>query len=241
MRGMKDDATPSPDADLKDELQAMEVRVRKLRDTRNAFSDQARASADKRNAIQGQYKEHREKVDLVLAEVKAIRAEVKMHKEKRNAIQAQLRDIIGQAKGHRKEKGDKKSATAEYAQLKQEVAGLEKTFETSSVGQKKEKEMIKKIKEMGRRIEELAPEVVKFEMIAVDLSDMDTAIKTLKSEADASHQACSKLLAVPTSCPRKWTKRSPTVISSKQKATDSTMNSLTYERSQIKPTRKSPR
>lgn len=49
--------------------------------------------------------------------------------------------------------------------------------------------MIKKIKEMGRRIEELAPEVTKFEMIAVDLSDMDTAIKTLKAEADASHQA----------------------------------------------------
>ena len=53
MRGMKDDATPSPDGELKDELQAMEARVRKLRDTRNAFSDQARASAEKRNAIQG--------------------------------------------------------------------------------------------------------------------------------------------------------------------------------------------
>ena len=189
MRGIKDDATPNPDSELRDELQAMEARVRKLRDTRNGYSDQARTAADKRNAIQGQYKEHREKVDLVLAEVKAIRAEVKMHKEKRNAIQTQLRDIIGQAKGQRKEKGDKKSATAEYAQLKAEVASLEKTFETSSVGQKKEKEMIKKIKEMGRRIEELAPDVVKFEMIAVDLSDMDTAIKTLKAEADASHQA----------------------------------------------------
>ena len=189
MRGIKEDATPGPDSELKDELQAMEARVRKMRDARNGYSDQARTAADKRNAIQGQYKEHREKVDLVLAEVKAIRAEVKMHKEKRNAIQAQLRDIIGQAKGQRKEKGDKKSATAEYAQLKRDVAGLEKTFETSSVGQKKEKEMIKTIKEMSRRIEELAPDVVQFEMIAVDLSDMDTAIKTLKSEADASHQA----------------------------------------------------
>ncbi|MDE0857992.1 MAG: hypothetical protein OSA38_05440 [Candidatus Poseidoniaceae archaeon] len=189
MRGIKEDATPGPDSELKDELQAMEARVRKMRDARNGYSDQARTAADKRNAIQGQYKEHKEKVDLVLAEVKAIRAEVKMHKEKRNAIQAQLRDIIGQAKGQRKEKGDKKSATAEYAQLKRDVAGLEKTFETSSVGQKKEKEMIKTIKEMSRRIEELAPDVVQFEMIAVDLSDLDTAIKTLKSEADASHQA----------------------------------------------------
>jgi uncharacterized coiled-coil DUF342 family protein len=189
MRGSPDDAASNPDSELREELQGMEARIRKMRNTRNSFSEQARTSADKRNAVQGQYKEHREKVDLVLTEVKAIRAEIKMFKEKRNAIQQQLRDLIGQAKGRRSEKGEKKSATAEYAQLKQEVASLERTFETSSVGQKKEKEMIKKIKEMKIRIRELAPEVTEFEMINVDLSDLDTAIKTLRSEADGAHQS----------------------------------------------------
>ena len=48
--------------------------------------------------------------------------------------------------------------------------------------------MIKRIKEMKIRIEELAPEVTHFEMIKVDLSDLDSAIKTLRSEADAAHQ-----------------------------------------------------
>ena len=52
-----------------------------------------------------------------MAEMKAIRAEIKMFKEKRNAIQQQLREIINQAKGRRDEKGEKKSATAEYAKL----------------------------------------------------------------------------------------------------------------------------
>lgn len=188
MRGRPDDATPSPDAELREELQGMEARVRKMRNTRNSFSEQARAVADKRNAVQGQYKEHREKVDLVLTEIKAIRAEIKMFKEKRNALQQQLREVINQIKGRRDEKGEKKSATAEYAKLQQEVQSLEKTFETSSVGQKKEKEMIKKIKEMKLRIKELAPEVTQFEMINVDLSDMDSAIKLLRSEADAAHQ-----------------------------------------------------
>ena len=188
MRGRPDDATPSPDAELREELQGMEARVRKMRNTRNSFSDQARTVADKRNAVQGQYKEHREKVDLVLTEIKAIRAEIKMFKEKRNALQQQLREVINQVKGRRDEKCEKKSATAEYAKLQQEVQSLEKTFETSSVGQKKEKEMIKKIKEMKLRIKELAPEVTQFEMINVDLSDMDSAIKLLRSEADAAHQ-----------------------------------------------------
>tara|TARA_B100001093_G_scaffold12503_2_gene11595 strand:- start:8273 stop:9280 length:1008 start_codon:yes stop_codon:yes gene_type:complete len=189
MRGSPDDAASNPDSELREELQGMEARVRKMRATRNSFSDQARTVADKRNAVQGQYKEHREKVDLVLTEVKAIRAEVKMFKEQRNAIQQQLRDVIGQAKGRRGEKGEKKSASAEYAKLNSEVHSLEKTFETSSVGQKKEKEMIKKIKEMKRRIQELAPEVTELKIINVDLSDLDTAIKTLRAEADAAHQS----------------------------------------------------
>jgi len=188
MRGRPDDGTPNPDAELREELQGMEARVRKMRNTRNSFSEQARAVADKRNAVQGQYKEHKEKLDLVVTEIKAIRSEIKMFKEKRNALQQQARDLINQAKGRRDEKGSKKSATAEYAKLRHEVQSLEKTFETSSVGQKKEKEMIKKIKEMKIRIKELAPEVTQFEMINVDLTDLDSAIKTLHSEADAAHK-----------------------------------------------------
>ena len=35
MRGMKDDAEEKPDADLREELQTMEAKVRKLRETRN--------------------------------------------------------------------------------------------------------------------------------------------------------------------------------------------------------------
>ena len=116
-----------------------------------------------------------------------MRAEIKSFKEKRNAIQSQMRDLISQIKGKRKDHNNKRSATAEYAELKQQVDALEKKFETTSVGVNKEKEMVKKIKEFSKRIEELEPEVTKFKMVEVDLSDIDTAIKTLKSEADAAH------------------------------------------------------
>ncbi|MEC8106699.1 MAG: hypothetical protein VX115_03045, partial [Candidatus Thermoplasmatota archaeon] len=76
----------------------MEAKVRKLRDVRNNFSSDARSAAEQRNAVQAQYKEHREKLDLSVAEVKAIRAEQNLHKKRRDAIQAQIRDLIGQAK-----------------------------------------------------------------------------------------------------------------------------------------------
>jgi len=189
MRGMKDDAEEKPDADLREELQTMEAKVRKLRETRNSFSDSAKQSADKRNAIQAQFKEHREKSSLVLSEVKVIRAEIKLFKEKRNAIQDQIRQLISQVKGRRGEKKEKRSATAEFAQLKQEVDNLERTFETSSVGAKKEKEMMASLKLKHRRLAELEPDVAQFVLVSVDLSDLDGSIKILKIEADGAHSA----------------------------------------------------
>ena len=189
MRGKLNEGEEKPDAELREKLHAMESKVRKMRETRNNFNAQAKVSAEKRNSVQSQYKEHREKIELFIAEVRAMRAEIKSFKEKRNAIQSQMRDLISQIKGKRKDHTQKRSATAEYADLKQQVDSLEKRFETTSVGVNKEKEMVKKIKEFSKRIEELEPEVTKFKMVEVDMSDIDSAIKTLKAEADAAHNS----------------------------------------------------
>ena len=189
MRGKLNEGEEKPDAELREKLHAMESKVRKMRETRNNFNAQAKVSAEKRNSVQSQYKEHREKIELFVAEVRAMRAEIKSFKEKRNAIQSQMRDLISQIKGKRKDHNQKRSATAEYADLKQQVDSLEKKFETTSVGVNKEKEMVKKIKEFSKRIEELEPEVTKFKMVEVDMSDIDSAIKTLKAEADAAHNS----------------------------------------------------
>ena len=78
MLGSKDQAEERPDADLRDRLHAMEAKVRKLREVRNNFGSDARSAAEQRNAVQAQYKEHKEKVDVVLAEVKAIRSEIRI-------------------------------------------------------------------------------------------------------------------------------------------------------------------
>jgi uncharacterized coiled-coil DUF342 family protein len=185
-RGKEDDR---PDADLRDHLHEMESKVRKLRDARNAHNEAGKRFADQRNAIQAQYKEHREKVDLAVAEVKAIRAEQNLHKQRRDAIQAQIRDLIGQIKSQRGESGEKKSATFEFNKLASEVDNMETIYETrGGMSPKKEKETIEKIKLMRRRMKELEPEVAQLSIIKVDLSNKDEAIATLKLEADAAHK-----------------------------------------------------
>ena len=178
-----------PDNDLRDHLHQMEAKVRKLRDSRNNHNEQAKRFAEQRNAIQSQYKEHREKLDLSVAEVKAIRAEQNAHKKRRDAIQAQIRDLIGQAKAQRGDKDEKKSASFEFNKLSSEVDNMEKVFETrGGMSSKKEKETMEKIKVMRRRMKELEPEVEKLQLIKVDLSNRDEAIATLKAEADDAHK-----------------------------------------------------
>jgi len=127
-------------------------------------------------------------LDLIKAELDAIHAERNAHRAKRDAINAQLRDLFAQARGRRGEQGEKKSATAEYAQLVSQINNLEEQFQTTSSSTKKEKETMERIKRMKRRAGELEPEVAKFEMVAVDLSNMDEAIATLKAESDDAHK-----------------------------------------------------
>ena len=187
MRGMPKDAEKNPDADKLAELRDMEAKVRRMRDNRNSLRDQGKAMAKKRNAVQDQYKEHREKLTLMKAELDAIHAERNMHRAKRDAVNEQLRDLFAQVKGRRGEHGEKKSATAEYSQLLSQINNLEEQFQTTSSSTKKEKETMERIKRMKRRAEELEPEVAKFEMVAVDLSNLDEAIATLKAESDDAH------------------------------------------------------
>jgi len=180
---------PQDNTELRDHLHQMEAKVKKLREARNNHNDQANRFADQRNAIQSQYKEHREKVDLAVAEVRAVRAEQKVHKERRDAIQAQIRDLIGVSKSKRGEQNDKNSASIEFNKLTSEVTSLERIFETKGgMSPKKEKETMDKIKTMRRKMAELEPLVAELQLIKVDISNRDEAITTLKSEADDAHK-----------------------------------------------------
>jgi uncharacterized coiled-coil DUF342 family protein len=53
---------------------------------------------------------------------------------------------------------------------------------------KREKEIMERLKRMDNRIGELAPDVQEFELVKIDVKDLDGSIKLLKSEADAEHQ-----------------------------------------------------
>ena len=59
---MSDEST-NPDDDLRSRLHAMETKIRRMRDNRNAHNENARRAADSRNAVQEQAKGLRETID----------------------------------------------------------------------------------------------------------------------------------------------------------------------------------
>jgi len=56
------DEQPRPDDDLRTRLHAMETKIRRMKEQRNSFNEDARRAADSRNALQEQSKEIRESI-----------------------------------------------------------------------------------------------------------------------------------------------------------------------------------
>ena len=175
--------------DLRDKLQAMEKRLSKLRATRGQFHDAADRNAEQRNSIQSQYKEHREKLDTKLEEVREIRNEIKNHKERRNSIQSQMKELFGRQRSSRDSERKGRSVGAEYNKLNAEVKAIEERLETSgTIGLDKEKALVKQVKDMRKRLIELEPQLKTQELIKVDLDDIEGTIARMKQEADDAHK-----------------------------------------------------
>ena len=95
------DEQQNPEDDLRTRLHAMETKLRRMKDQRNSFNEDARRAADSRNALQEQSKEIRESIKEKLDEQKQVRDQAQICKAKRDEIQTQIRELINQNKGKR--------------------------------------------------------------------------------------------------------------------------------------------
>ena len=84
------DEQPMPDDDLRTRLHAMETKIRRMKEQRNSFNEDARRAADSRNALQEQSKEIRESIKDKLDEQKKVRDQAQICKARRDEIQKQI-------------------------------------------------------------------------------------------------------------------------------------------------------
>ena len=185
---MNDDEQ-SPDDDLKSRLHAMEARLRRMRDQRTSHNEDARRAADSRNSVQEQSKEIRASIEEKLNEQKEVRARAKSHQVQRDAIQIRSREIINSKKGRRTEAGKAKSDVIELSEVLAEISNIENRLMTDgTLSLKAENRLLRKLKTLATKRDDLLPKATEFEAINVDLGDLESTIQTLKAEADKQHQ-----------------------------------------------------
>ena len=174
--------------DLSSRLHAMETKLSRLRNNRDTHNESAKRSADSRNAVQEQGVELRKKISDFMEEQKKIRNQAKIHQSRRDAIQKQIRDFINQKRGRRDE-GPGKSILIQLSETVSEIERIEDQIMTDGrLSLEKENKLLKKLKSLISRKDELLPAVEEFQLIKVDLGDLEQSIQTLKSESDNEHQ-----------------------------------------------------
>ena len=181
------DEQQNPEDDLRTRLHAMETKLRRMKEQRNSFNEDARRAADSRNALQEQSKEIRESIKEKLDEQKKVRDQAQICKAKRDEIQ--IRELINQNKGKRSDAKESKSVIFQLSEIINEIEKIENTMMTDGrLILETENKLLKKLKVLINKRNKLMPSVEEFELINIDLGDMDGSIRLLKSEADKAHQ-----------------------------------------------------
>jgi len=180
----------NPDDDLRSRLHAMETKLRRMREQRNGHNENARRAADSRNAVQEQAKSLRESIDEMKEQQKEIRDRARVHKARRDEIQSHIRELIAKKRGRRDDQRGTKSVVIELAETEGQIERIERRLETDgSLKLEDENKLLKELKKLIGKRNELLPAVKEHQTITIDLGDMDESISRLKAEADAEHQA----------------------------------------------------
>ena len=168
----------------------METKIRRMRDNRNAHNENARRAADSRNAVQEQAKGIRESIDELKAKQKEIRDQARIHKARRDEIQGHIREIISKKRGRRDDERGSKSVVIELSETEGQIEKIERRLETDGrLKLEDENKLLKELKKLIGKRNELLPAVKEHESITIDLGDMDESINRLRAEADSEHQA----------------------------------------------------
>ena len=186
---MSDEST-NPDDDLRTRLHAMETKLKRMRESRNTHNENARRAAESRNAVQEQAKSLRDDINILKEKQKEIRVRAKLHKARRDEIQSHIRELISKKRGRRDEERGAKSIVIELSETEAEIEKIETRLETDgSLKLEDENKLLKHLKKLIGKRNELLPSVEEYQTITIDLGDMDESISRLKVEADSEHQA----------------------------------------------------
>jgi len=174
--------------DLRTRLHAMESKLSRVRGQRDSHNESAKRAADQRNSAQDKRNEVQESIQSRMDDQKKVRAQAKIHQASRDEIQQSIREIFSRKKGKR-DQGPGKSVVLQLSETVGEIERIEERIMTDgTLSLEKENSLIKKLRSLISRRDELIPNVEQQRIVSIDLSDMDESILRLRAEADNEHK-----------------------------------------------------
>ena len=174
--------------DLRTRLHAMESKLSRIRGQRDSHNESAKRAADQRNSAQEKRNEVQETITSRMDDQKKVRAQAKIHQASRDEIQQSIREIISRKKGKR-DNGPGKSVVIQLSETVGDIERIENRIMTDgNLSLEKENSLIKKLRSLISRRDELIPHVEQQRIVSIDLSDMDESIQRLRAEADNEHK-----------------------------------------------------
>jgi len=174
--------------DLRTRLHAMESKLSRVRGQRDSHNDSAKRASEQRNSAQNKRNEVQENITSRMDEQKKVRAQAKIHQASRDEIQQSIREIFSRKKGKR-DQGSGKSVVIQLSETVGEIERIEDRIMTDgALTLEKENSLIKKLRSLISRRDELIPHVEQQRIVSIDLSDMDESIQRLRAEADNEHK-----------------------------------------------------
>jgi len=159
-----------------------------MRVQRDKHNEAARRAVDSRNSIQQQGSELRDKIKMQLDEQKEVRSQAKVHQARRDELQKHFKELISRKRGRRGD-GRSKSVVIQLSETVSEIDRIENQIMTDGrLSLEKENDLIKQLRSLISKRDELLPAVEEHQIITVDLGAMEESIQRLKAEADNEHQ-----------------------------------------------------
>ncbi len=182
------DSDDADSDDLRTRLHAMESKLSRVRGQRDSHNESAKRAADQRNSAQNKRNEVQENITSMMDDQKKVRAQAKIHQASRDEIQQSIREIFSRKKGKR-DQGPGKSVVIQLSETVGEIERIEDRIMTDgTLTLEKENSLIKKLRSLISRRDELIPHVEHQRIVSIDLNDMDESIQRLRAEADNEHK-----------------------------------------------------
>jgi len=168
------------------EVAAITQQLAALKEQANKENAETRIHIEKRDKLNAQFKKLQQEIYALKTERDSLNEKVRTLKQQRDDTRTKIRTNIEEIRAHSQKIKDlqKKTPRASHQELKKELEDIEWKIQTTSLDLQEEKRLVQNVKQLETQLNVYK----KIEQQTKKIDALRKELKTLETNADASHQ-----------------------------------------------------